>query len=329
MQNIFVPFSEKFDLFFLYFSFLFIFSYLVFDAIITYSGKFKITKFNFFNYKAFFLFSISLACISFLICIKAFASMPILMIRSKIASNELSFYVGVSFPFVSSCLFYENTNNINKNKKFLIIILFLLALISSSKQFIVLAFLYSVPWYKDNFKFRLLPFLAIGLFGFLLILILHTLTGRVTGSGNLIRKTVYTINGYFLGGLAVFQLFLDGVMHQHITVGSWIKTGTWIGNVYSGFYWFYKNQNLLFLTTKIQGISLLYAFVNYRRNSIFLRFIRVYSIYPFLFFIFSDLYIPAIKQWLIFVIAGIAISIIKKGRHCNAYLCINNFVQTR
>lgn len=314
VQDIFVPFSSKFDTFFLYFSFLFIFLYLIVDSIIYFSGNLRVKKISFFNYRSYFLFSVFLAFISLFIFIRAFILMPINGIRETLVSGELSFRVGLSFPFVSSCLFYQNLRKIEKNKKFLVFILFLLAFISTSKQFIVLAFLFSVPWYTKNFKCKVLPFVFIGIFGFLLIFILHAFTGRVAGSGNLLQKTLYTINGYFLGGIAVFQLFLDGTMQQHITTGSWVKTGKWIGNVYSGFYSFYQNYSLLILSVKILGISILYAFLNSRKKSLFLNFLRIYSIYPLLFFIFSDLYLPAIKQWFVFCIAGFCLILIKERK---------------
>lgn len=325
-RKIFVPFSDRFELFFFYFSFLFVFAYLLFDEVITHIGIYKERKFSFYSYKTFFLFSVFLAFVSLFICAKAVVTLPILEVRSKIAGEELSFHVGLSFPFVSACLFYQNINGIKKNRKFLLVLLFLLAVISTSKQFIVLMFLYSVPWYKKDFKFRFLPFLLIGLFGFIFILILHALTGRVAGSGNLVQKTLYTINGYFLGGLAVFQLFLDGTMEQHITSGAWVKTGKWIGNVYSGFYNFFYEQSYLLLSVRVLFISLLYAFLNFRRKSVFAGFLRIYSIYPLLFFIFADLYVPAVKQWLIFVFAGAGISFIKNRKLKNANLCTHNAV---
>lgn len=312
MQNVFVPFSESFDTFFLFFSFLFIFMYLIFDEVISFSGRIKFPKFQLFSYKTYFCFSVFLGLFSVLLFIKAFISMPILLARAKIASNELSFHVGISFPFVSSCLFYQNFKNYKKYKKLLIVLIFLLALISSSKQFIILAILFAIPWYKKNFKFSLLPILFVFSFGFLLILLLHAVTGRVAGSGNLFQKTVYTINGYLLGGLAAFQLFLDGTMESHITVGGWVKTGDWIGNVYSGFYGFYQNRNIFLLSLKVLAISLLYAFLNSKRKSMFLNFMRIYSLYPLLFFIFSDLYFSAVKQWFVFVIAGISLLFIKQ-----------------
>ncbi len=312
MQSTFVPFSERFDIFFLFFSFLFIFMYLIFDEVISFSGNIKFPKFQFFNYKTYFCFSVFLGLFSLLLFIKAFVSMPILIARTKIASNELSFHVGISFPFVSSCLFYQNLKNYKKYKKFLVALIFLLALISSSKQFIVLAILFAIPWYKKDFKFSFLPILLVFCFGFLLILLLHAVTGRVAGNGNLFQRTIYTINGYLLGGIAAFQLFLDGTMESHITVGSWVKTGDWIGNVYSGFYGFYQSRSIFLLSIKILTISLLYSFLNSKRKSIFFKFMRIYSLYPLLFFIFSDLYFPAVKQWLVFVLAGISLLLIKQ-----------------
>lgn len=312
MQSIFVPFSERFDIFFLFFSFLFIFMYLIFDEMISFSGKIKFPKFQLFNYKTYFCFSVFLGLLSLFFFIKAFVSMPILIARSKIASNELSFHIGISFPFVSSCLFYQNLKNYKKYKKILIALIFLLAIISSSKQFIILAILFAIPWYKKDFKFSLFPILFVFAFGFLLILLLHSVTGRVAGSGSLFQRTVYTINGYLLGGLAAFQLFLDGTMESYITVGGWVKTGDWIGNVYSGFYGFYQSRSIFSLSLKILTISLLYSFLNSKRKSIFLNFMRVYSLYPLLFFIFSDLYFPAVKQWLVFVLAGISLLLIKQ-----------------
>ena len=179
--------------------------------------------------------------------------MPILLVRSKIASRELSFHCGVSFPFVSSCLFFQKVNVIKKRTNFLTVLMFLLALISSSKQFIVFAFLFAIPWYRKGFKISFKAFFFIGIFGFLLVLLLHATTGRVAGSGNLFQKTLYTINGYLIGGIAAFQLFLDGTMQQNITVDGWVKTGKWIGNVYSGFYYFSKDYSTFFYPLLLNG----------------------------------------------------------------------------
>lgn len=314
VQNTFVPFSSLFDPFFVYFSLMFVFLYLLIDGVLVYSGKIRFKKISFYSYNFFLLFSLFLAFMSILVFIKTFVSMPFLLVRSMIASKEISFHIGVSFPFVSACLFYQNIKNISKYKKFLTVILFFLALISSSKQFIVLAFLYSVPWYTGKFRLKLFPVLLVVMTGFLLFLLLHVVTERVVGTGNLVQKTMYTINGYLLGGIAVFQLFLDGRMQQHITVDSWVKTGDWIGNVYSGFYNFYKERSIALLTVRIFCIALLYAFFNSKRKSAFSKFIRVYSVFPLLFFIFSDLYMPSIKQWLMFIFAGIGISLLTSDR---------------
>lgn len=309
-QKVFVPFSEKFNFFFIYFSFLFVFAYLLFDQIITRTGQLLTKKVKLFSYRVYCLFSIILGIFSILLCLKAFSSMSILAVRAKLATKELSFHVGTSFPFVASCVFFQNIKN-QKKSKLLCILMFLLAVISSSKQFIILSFLFYIPWYKTGFKIKFIYISFTILTGFLLVLILHYVTGRVAGSGNLIQKTLYTINGYLLGGLAAFQLFLDGTMNQHITTGAWIKTGDWVGNVYSGFYSFYENKNLALLTVKTVCISLLYASINIRRKSMFSQFMRVYSIYPLIFFIFSDLFFSSISQWCMFSIAGLGITFVK------------------
>jgi hypothetical protein len=330
-QWYFVPLSEKFDLFYVFFVSIYLFSYIIFATIINYNSV--ITNYNSFQeaesfrislytYKLYFLFCISLALISIGLFIKALVTMPFHEIREKIANRELSLYIGISFPFCCSLLFYMRKKNILTGEKWIILLLILLALISSSKIFIILSMLYIIPWYRHGFKLSLSRILIVIFVGVFAFYALHLFTGRILNGDKSIVIIIFNmINGYLLGGLAAFQLFLDNTFNSAMTAKGWVRTGEWVGNVYSGFFSYFQEKNYLYFFIRINIIALIYAII-FNIKNIFFDFYKIYAFFPLLFVFFSDMIFSSWLQWFCFTLAGIGISFIEYNTNEN--LLINN-----
>lgn len=308
-----VPFSKKFDSFFLFFCILYIFSYLLFNTVFHYSklSNIRLIKTNILTYDTYFFLCTCLTLFSFISFLTYMKMYSFSIFREMIAGGDLSTHVGISFPFICTLIYYQNIYNIKKYRKLTVLQLFLLMCIATSKMFFVLGLLYLIPWYKKEFKIKISYILLIVIGGILFFALVHILTNRVVGSGNIFNKVFYMFNGYLLGGIAIFQTHLDGTLANHVTVHPWVRVGKWVGNVYSGFYSFYHDYSYSIFALKTVSIGFLYALLNCK--SIICGFIKIYAIYPFLFFIFSDLFYPSVKQWIIFIIAGVAISCINDG----------------
>ena len=323
-QNMFVAISKKFDMVFVIFMCVFIFSYLLCNLIFDYNPNITGIRIKIFKYEVYFLICFLLTLLSLFLFIKALLTYPFPVVREKIGAGELSCKVGISFPFVCGLLYYQKINNIKKFRKLSFVLLLILIIVATSKMFFIIGLLYVVPWYKKGFEFKIRYVFYIVLTGISFFAVLHLVTNRVVGDGNFIQKVMYMLNGYFIGGMAIFQTHLDHTLISHITVAPWVRVGNWVGNVYSGFYSFFINYSYLEFCINTFFVGFMYAILN--RKELVFRFVKIYSIYPFLFFIFSDLYIAGITQWLIFFFVGVCIDLIRKRGGSNENMFINNIV---
>ncbi len=304
-QYFFIPFSAKFDSFFVSFVAIFAGFYYVFKY---FFGHFKINGIiNItINYQKYHNFSIFLSFISIILFLRYFITMPFSMLREQVIHEGLSFYVGISFPFVASCLYYQNIYNIKKGRLVLVALCVILAIISTSKQFFVMTLLYAVPWYKKDYKINILYIIVIAFFGFLLFSLNHVLREIGQNHGNFWESNFRTLLGYFLGGLAAFQLHLD-----YVPLSGFVETGEWWGNVYTGFYNFFEDYDWYVLTIKVMGMSLFYAiFDSYKSRYIQAHFISIFGVFPLIFIVFSDMFYH--HTLLTYIIVGICLGFVKK-----------------
>jgi hypothetical protein len=198
--------------------------------------------------------------------------------------------------------------NILKWQKLVILLIVLLAIISTSKIFIVLSFLYIVPWYKKKFKLNLKLIIVLLTLGLVSFIGIHISRGLIDSEDkkDIMDIAVRQINGYCLGGFAAFQAFLDDKM---IINDGWVKTGDWIGNVYSGFYSYFNEKKYIYFFGRIIVMSLIYSVI-YTSKKIQFDFLKIYAVFPLLFIFFSDMLFSTML--FTFGTAGFGISFIRK-----------------
>lgn len=311
-QKDFLAFSERFDNFFFMYLFTFVASYCLskwFCKIYRLKGN-NYVFFHLSTYRILIFFAIALSFSTFVFSIFRY---PFLILRSMIAERSISFYISISFPMCASYLFY--LNSIQKNSKSIVvtIVLFVLALLSTSKIFFIIFLLFSIPWYRKNFKLSFKIFFAIFLVGFLSFSLLHIITNRIVGENDsLVKNIVFTMEGYFIGGLAAFQTFLDGTMRNYMSSGGWIRTGKWVGNVYSGFYYLFAEKSYIFFIARCFCIGFLYGIIwgNASKNY-FWRVLSIYSVFPVCFVFFSDFFFGAWIQWCCFAAGAFILNSVK------------------
>ncbi|MCG5378481.1 O-antigen polymerase, partial [Providencia rettgeri] len=250
--------------------------------------------------------------------------------RAMFIDEKLSLNVGISFPICACALFIAKEE---KRKSCIYLFSFLalfLSLISTSKIFIVISLIYISGIYRKEFKFKIRVILFYLILGFLLFSLSHLVLDKLAGGGSILYSLYFTFLGYLLGGFAVFQHVLDGLILERYSSfveliardkenvfnqldSGWIKTGDWLGNVYSGFTpWYntYGNFGILLLAIFIGIIySVIYSFAN--KKSLPFLYLKAFSIYPITFFVFSDTFFSAKLMWIAFVLCSFIIAFTK------------------
>lgn len=330
--DLFVPISAEFDMIFVVFFWSLNISYALFYLFLR---NVRLVSFRkLLSLKHFYFLSIMLSAVSILkFFYYFFLYHDFVAFRAAFIDEGLSLYVGISFPLSSAAYFLARQQKDAFYTRIFMFLLISLALISTSKIFIIIAILFVSGFGSSAFKLSIKKFLGILIFGFGLFSLVHIAMGKIAGSNDfpLYQALLFTFSGYLLGGFAVFQLVLDGAYSASpsasiityltgnnnliITLANedgWIRTGDWVGNVISGFSpWYIVSGagGVVFIGGLIGAI---HGVINaFSRNSLSFRFLRVFSIYPLSFFVFSDTYISASLMWVAFFICSFIISLIK------------------
>ncbi len=330
----FVPISDEFDTVFLAFflSSIFFYSIILFFL--------KLSKLKGVSFKSvistniYYFISFILTFFSIFKFIYYIAIFGLSDYRQTLLDNDLSISVGLSFPFLMGAYYIAEKNNQQKVKIISIIFLFVLGIISTSKIFIVIMLLYISGFYKKNFSLNWYKITKIFVAGFLIYSLLHVLMGKIAGATGdnffgIVDGLIFTFIGYLLGGLAVFQLQLNGqyipsgyfsnvfnflinmpVNNSMVEGGDWVYTGSWLGNVKSGFSTWYQFFGIIGMVYLGLLIGFIYAFIFYfSKKSISLNFIKIFSFYPLMFFIFNDTFLGASKIWIVYILVVFILSI--------------------
>jgi hypothetical protein len=338
-QEDYVPFSKKFDIFYSVFLFLFFIPYLLFLFFYKYVLKYvfvggikpvvkKHPVVILYTWKIYYIICVLFALYSIIsFCYLFMITGGVSLLRELISQSEGSMHVGASFPLCCSMLFYMREKEITKGRKFMIVLIIILAIISTSKQFLLLTFLFLVPWYKKGFKLKItliLPIILIGLLGFMLI---HILVGHISLSSiNTLSEIVLKqFNSYFIGPLASFQLYLDGLWKGATTgMEGWVKAGNYIGNTHTAFKKYYDDMNFLSFSFYILAIAYIYSFIH-SKNTLFHNFMKVFAVFPLYMLFFADLMFQS--MWFSFGLAGLGISFIGDNKVNEKYLFTYNNIQ--
>lgn len=251
--------------------------------------------------------------------------------RDYLLENGESIRVGTSFPLVAALLVYARANRVY-NVKIISALLLLLAIISSSKIFIMLSLLFVIPWYERSFNASFFKVVLILIFSFFGFILLHLLLGKYVGSSNVFYALVFTLKGYLLGGIAVFQDVLNGNIilpdgfylrsflenvpllgfnyQAEIDNNGWFRTGLWFGNVYSAFSYWEELGGLPVFPIVGSIIGLLYGFIHKSKGYEFIV-LKNFSYYPLIMMIFAEQFLLGLGMWISFTLASIFLCFIK------------------
>lgn len=308
-QNTFVPFSLKFDKFFSFFVVMLYSSYVMSKFIIDKIYLSIKVKCCIFQYKLYYFISITISYVLIVRALFIVIRIGYNELRSQIVNGTISVHSSIVMALLSSLMYLANIRNENIRKKMQIAIsMIMMAALSTSKMYFIIAILYIVPWYTYNFKVNLSTILFVVICGVGSFFWIHVVTDRVVGkSQNLVQNLLFTLKGYYLGGLAAFQIVLDD---NYIGTG-WIRTGEWIGNVYSAFLSLFYEKSYLLFGSRVALIGFTYALLS--KDNYLARYVKVYSWLPMFMIFFGEMFGSAISQWICFVIAGFFVSMIQNN----------------
>ncbi|WEE20399.1 hypothetical protein [Aeromonas caviae] len=254
--------------------------------------------------------------------------------REYLLEEGGSIRVGTSFPLLAALLVYSRVNKIY-NIKVVAALLLLLAILSSSKIFIILSFLFIIPWYESDFNAsfsKVLSALFLSVLGFML---LHLLLDKYVGSSNVFFALLYTLKGYLLGGVAVFQDVLNGQIvfpsgfylsgflskvpllqysyQPIIDNDGWFRTGLWLGNVYSAFSYWEEIGGIYAFPIVGTLLGTLYGIIHSIRKYEFVV-LKVFSYYPLIMLVFSEQFLLGLGMWVSFTLTSILLCFVKNKR---------------
>ncbi|SFH67143.1 hypothetical protein SAMN04487861_1026 [Selenomonas ruminantium] len=304
--ELFGGFSVKFDNFFSVFVCSLYLSYSLCLYIVK-QFKFKINLlFSLFEYKYYFAFVMIFSYIEIMIGIYYVSTSSYAGLRALINANSVSLHSGITSAMVTSIMFMEyEFFNRKKVRIFIAFTLFFLAILSTSKIFILLAIIYIVPWYTKWYHMGVkqslfMLFIIIGCF--MMSQLLLGKVAEIDGSSNAVVSLTYTMMGYYLGGLASFQLFLDGIISSE---PGWVRTGAWLGNVYSAFLSLFVEKNYLIFMIKVSMIGAFYALLT--TDSYSIRYLKNYGWLALLMVFYDNMF--GANQLVCFLITSIFINI--------------------
>lgn len=299
-------FSSSFDVFFSVFIACF---YLFYFASSFFFQKIKI-KFNMtfsaLNYKTFFYCSM-LFCYyeliygAYLVYVNSYAGL-----RTLINDGGISLHSAVTIALISCFLFIEYMYLHRKKMLLLLLVtMFILAILSTSKIFVVLAVMYAFPWYIKESKIGLKGIFIMLVVISVLSMLINSMKGAVasyegTTSGWL--PLLYTLHGYYLGGLAAFQLYLDGFVFP---VNGWVRTGLWLGNVYSAFTSLFAERDYLIFLIRVAIMGVFYGMFVKKADS--LMYLKVYSWLALLMIFYDNMF--GADQLICFIVSAILVNI--------------------
>lgn len=311
-QRVFGEISERFDLFFLLFLIILYSSYVISSKFFNKSREITIKVPANIKFEMYYKICIIFSLFNLVWGLINIRTMSFGDLRQIVAQGDISFHSGISTALLASAMYYANTYNYKWEIKARIAVTMLgVAVLSTSKMFLVIDTLYILPWYIRDYRIKIKNILVL-IFGSIVgFYLFNGMTGRLAGgTDSVFRNLLYTMNGYLIGGLAIFQRYLDNNIYY--TSPGWIKTGRWVGNVSTAFVYLYQNYNIILFIIKVILIGILYALLNMNIKSI--KFLRIYSLYPLFFIFFDELYFKSITQWIVFCIAGFLLLFIKPNQ---------------
>ncbi len=301
--------------------------------------NFKKISFKIF-FSPYFLYSIglSLSLYSLIVGYASFsnAGFNFSLLRASIndGSSQASLGVGLSFPICAACAVYAREVSRSYISSLFYGLLLMLALVSTSKIFIILFIFYAYPWHKDNINFKwifLSSLLILVGFG-----VSHFLLEKFSSNPDdgILTAILNTFKVYLLGGIAALQIYIKnpdllpgGIMYTGMPeiasifinvpttdILPWSYFGKWNGNVYTAFaYWI---NSFGFISCLIMGGLLgFYYSIFFRNKCDFSRdFYKVFLVFCIIITFFQDHYFPSFKMHVAFIISSLMLRFINQRK---------------
>jgi oligosaccharide repeat unit polymerase len=244
-----------------------------------------------------------------------------------------TFGVGVSFPLTMGALFLAKARREAWTARLFALVGALLALLTTSKIFLLLFVLFLLPVSIDwrNLKYR--PLVKYAVAALALVVGLHVVLGKVVDLGevSLGRALALTLGSYVSSGLAGLELYVDGVaefpenaLWQQLgsvlpgvirvpdsPILPWVQVGNWNTNTYTAFSYWIDGLGLLgavgfaFLVGWIGGRLL-------RLESLGGRFVTRFYVFGVLFLFHQDFFLSAFVMWFAYLATGALLSMVEK-----------------
>jgi oligosaccharide repeat unit polymerase len=328
-ENSFVPLNEKSDLAI----FIFIFTFTIVHNLTPSSWTFKVNTPHFIQDNLLYGLAYLASILSFILLINSGDKFTDLMSLRTLVTPEgseerLSIGVGFSLPLTLTAWILARSKDKKRESYLLGIISFFLAVITTSKIFIMICLLFSIP---INIKIKRISFEKIfkigiiSVFGFAL---LHIALGKfVESDEGLIDSAYKTLISYMLSGIAGFSLYINNEAQFPVNaiwkpIGDifptlidvpesnilpWIQIGDWYGNVYTGLAYWIDGFGYLGMILFI-GIIGLTSKIIYSTSSVTMIPIQRLFLFGILITPHQDSFLSSIKIWIGFLICSIILS---------------------
>lgn len=244
------------------------------------------------------------------------------------------FGLGISLPLALCCM-YLAKNEMKKYKyTFFLLISFILAILSTSKIFLILVVIFAIGFNSVISKRK------IATYGFIIIFIFglsSVILGKFSSNPNdgIFSAVIDTFKVYLFSGLAAFDLYTNNnyLLPDNILlypfrdiIGStinipqtdilpWVNSGVWETNVYTGFAPWY--QKFGFLSAVIFGVFLggYYGFWFGFRKNLAVQFYQTFLFFPLILLFFQEHYILSWKMHVAYIACATMLSFTKVEKY--------------
>ena len=246
-----------------------------------------------------------------------------------------TFGVGVSFPLTMGALFLARARGERWKAVSFGVAGGLLALLTTSKIFILLYVLFLLPVNLDWRAMRFRPLLRYAVIAVALVAALHLALGKVVGLGetSIVEALAITLASYVGSGLAGLELYVDdvanfpanalwqqigGLLPGVISVPEspilpWVQVGGWDTNTYTAFSYWIDGLGL----PGAVGFAVLVGWLGgrmLRLQGLGARFITRFYVFGVFFLFHQDFFLSALVMWFAYGATAALLSMVDATR---------------
>lgn len=251
------------------------------------------------------------------------------------SEERLSIGIGFSLPLTLTGWILARSKNKKRETYLLGIMSFLLAILTTSKIFILICLLFSIPLNikTNNIPFKKLLHIALtSLIGFTL---LHIALGKFVESDDGLFDSMYrTFISYLLSGVAGFSLYINNeaqfpsnavwksigdfipslINVPESNILPWIQIGDWYGNVYTGLTYWIDGFSYIGMIIYVSLLGVISKIIFSTKGVSIIPIQRLF-IFGLLIISHQDSFLASIKLWIGFSICSIMLALSKPERN--------------